>query len=113
MVKMNWSGLVVLTAVTLGSALGLGTAPRAHAEDLRAPMMQKPQQRPDNVQRGAVMVRIAQARAGAGQRRETPPQRSQAMERRDEKRPAQMKRDAPTRERAETVRGGNGPTRSR
>jgi hypothetical protein len=57
------------------------------------------EQRPDHRQRGAVMVRIAEARGGAKQRQDTGAQRASAMQRRDDKQPAQLTRDAPPRER--------------
>jgi len=119
MVKINWSGLAVLTALTLGStlgsALGLGTAPVAAAQDARAPMVRVSDQRPDNAQRGAVMVRGAQARGGAAQRQGASAQRTSAVVRRDDKKPAPMRRDAtaPTRERVEVERAGNATRRSR
>jgi hypothetical protein len=123
MVKINWSGLAVLTAVALGGALGLTTAPVAKAQDARAPMVRMGEQRPDNRQRGAVMVRIAEARGGAKQRQNTGAQRASAMQRRDEKKPAQLTRDAPPRARAVEApgasargvveRAGNAPRRSR
>ena len=119
MVKINWSGLAVFTAVALGSALGLAAAPVAQAQDARAPMVRMGE-RPDSRQRGgAVMVRIAQPRGGAGQRQTTGAQRASALapprERREDKRPAQMRRDAPapTRERGEVERADNGARRSR
>ena len=109
MVKMNWSGLVVLTAVTLG----LATSPSAQADDARAPMVRPSEQRPVNAQRGAGAVHVAQARSSAGLRRDSAQQRAAAVERRETPKPAQMKRAAPTRVRAEAERGGNGTPRSR
>ncbi|MEY4511803.1 MAG: hypothetical protein RLZZ450_3925 [Pseudomonadota bacterium] len=112
MVKMNVVRLAVLSAITLGGALTLGGADTVHAEDLRAPMMRSEGQPTDLS--GRALVHIAQARGGAGHRRETTEQRSSAMERRETPKPAQMKRGPqPKRERGEASRAANGTARSR
>jgi hypothetical protein len=111
MVKMNVVRLAVLGALTLGSTLALGAAETAQAQDVRAPMLRS--DGPTDLS-GHALNRIAQARGGAGQRRDTPLQRSAAMERRETPKPAQMKRaDAQKRERGEATRAANGTPRSR
>lgn len=109
MVKTNVVRMAVLGALTLGSTLGAITT--AEAEDVRAPMVRS--DGPTDLS-GHAQNRIAQARGGAGHRRDTAQQRSAAMERRETPKPAQMKRAAePKRERGEATRAGNGTPRSR
>jgi hypothetical protein len=110
MVKLNVVRMAVLATLTLGSTLPL-SAGSAQAQDLRAPMVRS--DGPTDLS-GHAQNRIAQARGGAGHRRETAQQRSSAMERRETPKPAQMKRaEQPQRERGEVTKAGNGTPRSR